>query len=142
MSVYLKTKPESIEKTCSFCYKRAIFIVGLDTSLYEGIYYVCGNCEDKAINSMKRVAKKYGFESCEKKTKTKKREREKNEVVVPYFLENWGKTRLANLTKAQLVELCVDRDMPKSGTKGELAFNLIKWKKDGYIWKSKRKTKN
>lgn len=82
---------------------------------------------------MKQKSQDMGYS----KTKATKRDREDANDIT-WLLEGWGSIRLQKLSKAKLVELAVDRGVPKSGSKGEIADNLIRWKDNGGTWPAKK----
>lgn len=133
MSVTVKSCERNFH-ICAFCPVYAKYEVGLDTSLYGLVYKVCDDtkCIDQATDLMKQKSDDLGYS----KTKSK-RERE-DASDISWLLEGWGSIRLQKLSKAKLVELAVERGVPKSGSKGEIADNLIRWKTDGGMWAPKK----
>lgn len=141
MSVYVKTR-NGTYSNCVFCQRYSTTEVGIDSSNYDRCYAVCNSmsCQEKAIEKMTEISEKLGLSKPKKESKSSsKRERETADVShIPWDLEGWGQKRLEKLSSAELVELCTDRGVPKSGTKGERALNLVTWKKNGYVWNSKK----
>tara|TARA_R110001599_G_scaffold353841_1_gene599809 strand:- start:19562 stop:19972 length:411 start_codon:yes stop_codon:yes gene_type:complete len=133
MSVYVRNRISYGLERCIYCLSVVTSEVGIDDELYTRCHLVCSSsiCENKAIESMRKKTINMGF--------SKKRERNvDNDVEIPWMLDNWGTKRLEALSSAKLVEMCENRGVPKSGTKGEKAYNLLKWKKNGGEWRSKK----
>lgn len=148
MSVIVKTiKPlDRVGCHCSKCSRLPYFemILDVDISVCSIAERACGreDCKHYAINKMIEYSKLLGYpnyvSSADKAPKKRKERKEIDTDDIPWMLENWGKARLGKLNKANLVDLCVERGIPKSGSKPELASNLIRWKDAGGHWKTKK----
>lgn len=136
MAVFVRGIDSSLYGYCFNCNSRGVFIVGIDNDAYTGVYRSCGghDCLQKAQNFMKQTSEELGYS----KKKVKRERQENDEQDIPYMLEGWGNKRLEKLSKGKLVSLAIDRGIPKSGSKEELANNLIRWKDAGGFWKSKK----
>jgi hypothetical protein len=65
----------------------------------------------------------------EAKNPEKKRYRDEE---VPWQLSEFDYERLHRLPSEKLESLCIERDLPKSGTKGQRVRRLLEWKDNGF----------
>lgn len=136
MSVYVHSYDNRVygDKTCLICQgATSVFKIGLKDADYEALYYTCGKdtCMNKAIDSMKDRLEKLGL------GKPKKRE-VPDDTPVPYQLDGYDHKRLSGLPADKLESLCIERGVPKSGSKAKKIANLLEWKRNGFSWPNKK----
>lgn len=88
------------------------------------------------VDLLHRWKKKNNNKNVTEGSSGKKRGRDDVDLAdVPYGLEDWDEERLSSLSVKLLIQLCEDRNVPKSGTRPKLVSRLMKWKGNGQMWK-------
>lgn len=111
---------------CFLCGGYATFIVESDRIAV--VFYTCGKfeCRQEAVKELKKNLK-----LVEDDVQPVKEKRGRDEEV-PWQLSGFDYDRLTDLPTEKLESLCVERDLAKSGTKGQRAQRLLEWKKNGF----------